>query len=178
MGELTVNTAGCIAPEFNPTYYYGDILSLITNPQSSTSTLNVTSTQYYTVTTATGAYASTTGQAPASVLGTGACTNVIKEAIYTFKYTAREDGFLTPNSVDVILVLYDSITGTADQTVSVPMKFKTFFELSTATEEIYYRSGNSGYLDLEPVLVGSVDAGTNSTLVNKDGFMSPISSST
>lgn len=100
----------------------------------------------------------------------------MKEAIYTFKYTARDDGFLIPDSVDVILVMYQTLTtATAGETVSVPMRFRTFFELVNAdVTEITYRSGNSGYLDLEPLLVGVPDASTGIT-ASKDGFMVELS---
>jgi hypothetical protein len=98
----------------------------------------------------------------------------MKEAYYTIKYNTRDDGFLIPNAVNVQFVLQTS-TGTG--TVPISMKFKTFFELSTATKQIYYRSGNPGYLDLRNLLVGTLDATTGGILVNKDGFRMPISTS-
>ena len=82
---------------------------------------------------------------------------------------------MIPSAADVVIVYYDNIAApAAGQSVAVPMRFRTFYELSNGTD-VTYRSGNSGYLDLYPVLVGTVDAGSGGIVSNKDGFMAQIS---
>jgi len=174
MGELTFSSASCTGPNFNPTFYYGNVMQLITNPQNSAITVNVSLIKYYTV-DSTGAYLLNTTANPASTFTSAtSCSNILKEAIYTVKYQARDDGFLIPNAVEVILIMYNTLTTTVSgSTVSVPMRFRTFYEMSNATN-VYYRSGNSGYLDLEKLLVGTVNV-NNGIDSDKDGFMTPIS---
>ena len=183
MGELTVSTDGCISPNFNPSYYSGDNLELLPDPQSTSNGINVTLDNYFTITVADGSYSETTRTnplvpltPPVSTFGSTSCTNIVKEAIYTITYNARDDGYLIPNAAKVTLVLYDSVsTNAAGNTVAVPMRFRTFFELEGNNSEIVYRSGNSGYLDLQPVLIGKVDPSVTGPIVNKDGFMAIIS---
>jgi hypothetical protein len=175
IGQLNMaSTTDCTGENFNPKYYYSSILKLISDPSSSTTTVDVTTTgsTHYLIAT-DNSYAATTALVSAYTAGaTNSCANHLKEAYYTFKYGARDDGFLIPNAVDVQLIL-QTTQGTGS--VPISMKFMTFFELSTSTKQIYHKSGNPGYIDLKILLVGTVDATTTGITVNKDGFMMPIS---
>ncbi|CAI2362570.1 unnamed protein product [Moneuplotes crassus] len=179
MGELTFSSASCTGADFNPQYYFKGRMSLVLNPQSTSSIVDVTSSAYYTVDT-NGKYTKATTAAPASTFtSTTQCGNILKEAIYTFKYTNRSDGFLVPSSVDVILVLYESLTTTtAGSTVSVPMRFRTFFELDNSVSQKTYRSGNSGYLGNEPLLVGTTSSSSLGIDSNPDGYRVEVSATT
>lgn len=84
---------------------------------------------------------------------------------------------MVPSAVDAQFILQTS-SGTTGATVAVPQKFVTKYKLSGQTSEVFYRSGNPGYLDLELLLVGTVDATSGGITSPKDGFLMPVSSST
>lgn len=122
-----------------------------------------------------GKYAATTTLSSTFTTGSpSTCANHVKEVYYTFKYSARTDGFLIPSSVNAQFILQ---TTSYSKIAKVSMKFMSLFELADQTGEVYYRSGNPGYLDLQNLLVGTVNAngGIDSP---KDGLMMPISTST
>lgn len=177
VGELVMNQATCEGSAFNPSYYYSPILQLITNPQSSTSVVDVTKTATHYLIDSTGTYATTTTLASTFTAGTPAtCANHVKQVYYTFTYEARTDGFLIPTAVDVQLIM--QTTSSSSGSVSIPQKFVTYYQLANAAGEIFYKSGNPGYLDLEPLLVGTVDSTTGGITSPKDGLMMPMSSTT
>lgn len=98
----------------------------------------------------------------------------MKEVYYTFKYTARSDGFLIPSAVNAQFVLQTTSYSKATQ---ISHKFMTFFELANQSGEVYYRSGNPGYIDLDNLLVGTVSS-SGAITSPKDGFLMPVSTST
>lgn len=98
----------------------------------------------------------------------------MKEVYYTFTYTARSDGFLIPSAVNAQFVLQ---TTSYSQATQISHKFMTFFELANQSGEVYYRSGNPGYIDLDNLLVGTVSS-SGAITSPKDGFLMPISTST
>lgn len=98
----------------------------------------------------------------------------MKEVYYTFTYTARSDGFLIPSAVNAQFVLQTTSYSKATQ---ISHKFMTFFELANQSGEVYYRSGNPGYIDFDNLLVGTVSTSGGITSP-KDGFIMPISTST
>jgi hypothetical protein len=169
------NDTACLGENFNPKYYIDPTMKLLNDPTSSTSTITVSTdiAKNYLI-AADGTYAVNGGSTSAYSAGTpNTCSGHVKEVYYTFKYEAREDGFLIPNAVEAQLVMQTS-TDRDGAAAPVHMKFKTFYELSTATDTIVYESGNPGYLDLYPLFVGTVDA-SGAIALNKDGFRVPVS---
>ena len=175
IGELLMTQASWEGVNFNPKYYYSSFLKLITNPQSTSTTVDVTATGTHYLIAADGTYSATTTLSSTYTSGTPATwANHVKEVYYTFKYTSRSDGFLIPSAVNAQFVLKTTSYSKATQ---ISQKFMTIFELANQSGEVYYRSGNPGYIDSDNLLVGTVN--TNGGISSpKDGFLMPISTST
>lgn len=175
IGELLMTQASWEGTAFNPKYYYSSFLKLITNPQNSASTVDVTATGTHYLIAADGTYSTTTTLSSTFTSGSPSTwANHVKEVYYTFTYTARSDGFLIPSAVNAQFVLQTTSYSKATQ---ISHKFMTFFELANQSGEVYYRSGNPGYIDLDNLLVGTVSS-SGAITSPKDGFLMPISTST
>lgn len=171
-GQLVMDSATCTGQMFNPEYYYSPIVQLLTNPRSSASNVDITTTGDHYLIGTDGKYATTTTLA-SSFAGT-TCTSHVKKVYYTITYSARSDGFLIPTAANVNFVL--QTTTSSASAVAIQQEFHTYYQLADQGE-IFYRSGNPGYRNLEPLLVGTVNA-NNGIDASIDGFRMPISSST
>ena len=171
VGILVMDADTCTGIGFNPEFYYSPILNLITDPQSTTTTVTVdTGAETHYLIAADGSYSATTTLVSTFTAGAPAeCANHVKEVYFTFTYQARDDGFLIPQAVSAQFIL--QTTSSSEASVNIAQKFVSIFELLDPAGEIYYQSGNPGYLWMSDLLVGTVDATTSGITLSKDGYM-------
>jgi hypothetical protein len=170
---LVMDSATCTGPKFNAKYFKSDIIKLLDNPASTTSTISITTTGTHFKIDNAGAITTVTDTVPDSTFAGTICTDHVEQVHYTFKYNDRGDGFLVPKSVNAIFVLKTTDSSSA---IPIKQKFFTFFELEGSTD-VYYKSGNPGYLNMMKLFAGSLNT-NNQIEMNKDGFRMPIDAST
>ena len=99
------------------------------------------------------------------------CTNHVKEIYYTFTYTQRTSGdlsgFLDPTGVRAQFIMQ---TTSSNSSVRIVQKFHTLFEIANASGDVFYRSGNIGYLYMRDLLVGNLNSTNGGINLSRDGY--------
>ena len=111
------------------------------------------------------------------------CSNVLKEIAYTVKVSeVKPSGndttkpYLKIDSIEALVVLQDEpVTAVRDDEgkamVSVQQRFSiTFEKMGTSGELVGGKSGNPGYIDGLPMLLGKKDQSSGAVSITEDGF--------
>ena len=173
VGELVMDQTTWEGPNFNPYYFYSAI-QLITNPQSSSTNVAVdTTTATHYLIDVDGNYTAnaTLGNSTFTAGTPATCTNHVKEIYYTFTYTQRTSGdlsgFLDPTGVRAQFIMQTTSSSTP---VRIVQKFYTLFEIANASGDVFYRSGNIGYLYMRDLLVGNLNSTNSGINLSQDGY--------
>ncbi len=94
------------------------------------------------------------------------CKSVLASADYTVSYSRRENGYYFIEKITADLSFYDSVqldssycSGTTPkQPAYVPQSFSIKYQTSTyGGTNVFFKSGNPGYIMGKPVLVSEAD---------------------
>ena len=117
--------------------------------------------------------------------GSTSCSNVLKEIAYTVNVsevipgpsdTISKHPYLKVDSISALVVVQDTpVTATVDAAgkamAAVQQRFAIkFVKQGESSEIVSGKSGNPGYIDGLPLLLGKKDASTGAVSMNEEGF--------